>query len=135
VERLLDLGGADSLRHQQTLTEVAVGEFGILLVAEDLDVPTDPIAGHLVMKSGHFFGRDFIERLIVIPEMRRQGIGTALLRAALLGATTGTVFTSTNTSNQPMCALLDREGWSVSGTLDGLDPGDPEIVYFHQRPD
>jgi len=32
-----------------------------------------------------------------------------------------------------MRALLDREGWSLSGELRGLDEGDPEIVYFIDR--
>lgn len=29
-----------------------------------------------------------------------------------------------------MQALLRRENWLVSGTLDGLDDGDPEVVYY-----
>ena len=57
-------------------------------------------------------------------------MGSALLRAAVDVATTTTVFTSTNESNAAMRALLARDGWLVSGTLDGLDLGDPEVVYY-----
>jgi hypothetical protein len=57
-------------------------------------------------------------------------VGSALLRAAVDVATTTTVFTSTNESNGAMRALLARDGWLVSGTLDGLDAGDPEVVYY-----
>jgi hypothetical protein len=43
------------------------------------------------------------------------------------------VFTSTNRSNDAMRALLRTEGWSSSGELDGLDPGDPELVFYRDR--
>jgi len=42
------------------------------------------------------------------------------------------MFTSTNRSNLAMQSLLRREGWLFSGELDGLDEGDPELV-FHRR--
>jgi hypothetical protein len=32
-----------------------------------------------------------------------------------------------------MQALLESEGWSLSGKLDGLDEGDPEVVYYLRR--
>jgi hypothetical protein len=54
---------------------------------------------------------------------RRSGIGRALLRTVLATAGTEQVFTSTNTSNQPMRSLLHAEHWSFSGELDGLDDG------------
>jgi hypothetical protein len=42
------------------------------------------------------------------------------------------VFTSTNRSNTPMRTLLDRDGWSFSGELSGLDDGDPELVFWRR---
>ena len=45
-------------------------------------------------------------------------------------AGTEQVLTSTNTSNQPMRSLLQAEGWSFSGELNGLDEGDPELVFY-----
>ena len=87
-------------------------------------------AGVAVEKLAHFYGRDFIELLMVDPAHRRRGIGRDLLRAAHAAAGTEQVFTSTNTSNQPMRSLLQAEGWSFSGQLDGLDEGDPELVFY-----
>lgn len=88
------------------------------------------VAGFAIVRPAHFFGRDFIELLVVDPGRRRAGIGRNLLRAALAAAGTEQVFTSTNTSNQPMRALLQAEGWSFSGELDGLDERDPELVFY-----
>jgi GNAT superfamily N-acetyltransferase len=88
------------------------------------------VAGFAVLKPAHFFGRDFIELLMVDPGHRRRGIGRDLLRAALAAAGTEQAFTSTNASNQPMRSLLQAEGWSFSGELDGLDEGDPELVFY-----
>ena len=92
------------------------------------------IVGFLALKPGHFYGRDFIDLLLVAPRWRRQGVGRALMRAALHNASTSRVFTSTNESNTPMRELLRREGWTPSGVLTGLDEGDPEHVFFHDVP-
>jgi ribosomal protein S18 acetylase RimI-like enzyme len=89
------------------------------------------VAGFAVVKPAHFFGRDFIELLMVDPARRRRGIGRNLLGAALAAAGTEQVFTSTNASNQPMRSLLQAEGWSFSGELGGLDEGDPELVFYN----
>jgi len=89
------------------------------------------VAGFAVVMPAHFFGRDFIELLMVDPARRRCGIGRNLLRAALAAAGTEQVFTSTNASNEPMRSLLQAEGWSFSGELGGLDEGDPELVFYN----
>jgi ribosomal protein S18 acetylase RimI-like enzyme len=88
------------------------------------------VRGFAVVRPGHFFGRDFIDLLVVDTRHRRAGIGRALLRAAVGSAGTRQVFTSTNVSNRAMRALLEDEGWSFSGELAGLDQGDPELVFF-----
>lgn len=90
----------------------------------------DGIAGFVVTVPKAFFGRDFVELLMVDRARRRTGLGRCLLQAAVRSASTSRVFTSTNRSNAPMRALLDGEGWSLSGELCGLDEGDPELVYF-----
>jgi GNAT superfamily N-acetyltransferase len=92
------------------------------------------VGGFAVVRPVHFFGRDFVELVMVDPARRRAGIGRGLLRAAVVTARTEQVFTSTNTSNQPMRSLLRTEGWSFSGELDGLDEGDPELVFYKFRP-
>jgi ribosomal protein S18 acetylase RimI-like enzyme len=110
---------ADFLRHSLDLGEC--------LVCLDQGV----VAGFAIVKPAHFFGRDFIELLVVDPARRRSGIGRNLLRAALAAAGTEQVFTSTNASNGPMRSLLQAEGWSFSGELHGLDEGDPELVFYN----
>ncbi len=100
-------------------------------LGECLVYPGDgPVGGFAVVRPAHFFGRDFVELLMVDPARRRAGIGRALLRAALACAGTAQVFTATNTSNEPMRSLLQAEGWAFSGELGGLDEGDPELVFY-----
>lgn len=40
------------------------------------------------------------------------------------------LFTSTNLSNVRMQALLNKLGYTLTGTVHNLDEGDPEIFYF-----
>jgi GNAT superfamily N-acetyltransferase len=91
------------------------------------------IDGFVVLRPRHFYARDFIDLLFVGADRRRGGVGRALLEAALAAATTPDVFTSTNRSNAPMQGLLEAHGWQFSGELQGLDEGDPELVYFRSR--
>jgi GNAT superfamily N-acetyltransferase len=78
------------------------------------------LTGFVITVPKVFFGRDFIELLMVDRSRRRAGSGRRLLEAAVGSASTSRVFTSTNRSNAPMRALLEREGWSLSGELRGL---------------
>jgi hypothetical protein len=56
-----------------------------------------------------------------------------LLEAAVSGASTATIFSSTNESNVAMRALFEHDGWTLSGVLSGIDDGDPEIVFWRAR--
>ena len=94
---------------------------------------TDDVDGFVVTSVRSFFGRDFVRLLAVSASHQRSGIGSALLTAAALQATTDVVFTSTNESNSAMRALLRRDNWTYSGTLTGLDAGDPELVFWRER--
>ena len=76
-----------------------------------------------------FFGHAFVSLLYVAPARRRQGLGASLLDHLCQEARTPKVFSSTNLSNAPMHALFARQGWAVSGLLNHLDEGDPEVVY------
>ncbi|MCZ3387752.1 MAG: GNAT family N-acetyltransferase [Actinomycetia bacterium] len=102
------------------------------LLAEDLGDDPPSVIGYVAVVPRQFFGRDFITLLVVADTWRRRGVGTQLLNAATKQAATDVVFTSTNASNLKMRALLRREDWLISGTLDGLDDGDPEVVYFRR---
>ena len=101
---------------------------GCCLVAED-----GRILGFATTAPRHLFGRDFVELLIVDEGHRRRGVGRTLLRAVVDRAGTPRVFSSTNESNTAMRSLFAADGWTLSGRLDGLDDGDPEIVYFIDR--
>jgi ribosomal protein S18 acetylase RimI-like enzyme len=110
------------------LHETIADPRGTCLVAEDS--ASMSVTGYVVVAPRGFFGRDFIEVLHVAKPWRRRGIGIQLMRAAVGEAGAQTVFTSTNESNHAMRELLRQDGWIVSGTLDGLDEGDPEVVYY-----
>ncbi|MGN7453961.1 GNAT family N-acetyltransferase [Paenibacillus pasadenensis] len=76
-----------------------------------------------------FFGRPFLQLLIVHPGERRAGIGRRLLQSWLERGPGERAFTSTNRSNEPMRALLEAAGFEPSGIVDHLDVGDPELIF------
>ena len=116
----------DPRRAELLSRSVAVGECHVHVTGR-------AVTGFVVRRPAHFFGRDFIELLVVDEGFRRAGIGTALLRYGLETALSYRVFTSTNASNTPMRALLAAAGWTFSGQLEGLDQGDPELFFYHTR--
>ncbi len=85
-------------------------------------------AGYAVVHR-HFFGHPMLEVVMVSTEHRRQGVGEALIRHAIETAPGPVLWTSTNQSNAPMQALLARLGFQRSGFIEGLDDGDPELIY------
>jgi ribosomal protein S18 acetylase RimI-like enzyme len=90
-------------------------------------------AGYAVLHY-HFFHSGIIDMVIVRQAWRRQGIGRALVRHLVARCTSPRVWISTNLSNTPMQALLAAEGFSMSGFIEGLDEGDPELVFSKLRP-
>lgn len=86
------------------------------------------VRGYVV--TGEFFGHGFVEMLIVHPDYRRRGIASSLIRSAEIDAPTQKLFTSTNQSNLAMQRLCERLSFVRSGTVENLDDGDPEIIYF-----
>jgi hypothetical protein len=89
--------------------------------------------GYAVLLPRHFFGRDFLELLMVSSSARRSGVATRMLQALLSMDGTNQVLSSTNRSNIPMRDLLAKDGWQFSGELVGLDPDDPEMIFFSWR--
>ena len=80
-----------------------------------------------------FYACGFISLLYVHPDFRRQGIGSELIRHVETICQTEKLFTSANESNVSMQSLLCELGYVRSGTIENLDEGDPEWVYF-KRP-
>jgi ribosomal protein S18 acetylase RimI-like enzyme len=76
-----------------------------------------------------FYGHLFIELLLVGGAHRRRGVASALISACAAAAPTSKLFTSTNASNFAAQKLFLRTGFQVSGSIDNLDAGDPEIVF------
>ena len=81
-----------------------------------------------------FFGQGFISLVMIHPAHRRQGAAAALIRHLESICQKKKLFTSTNESNRPMQALLEKLGYRRSGIIHNLDDGDPEIVYFKAVP-
>ena len=78
----------------------------------------------------NFYGYGWVDMLYTHAGHRRLGVGSALLRHMEALCETPKLFASTNLSNFPMQSLLSRGGFVLSGVIENLDEGDPEIVYF-----
>ncbi|MEM6729902.1 MAG: GNAT family N-acetyltransferase [Myxococcota bacterium] len=89
------------------------------------------VVGYAVFEHT-FFERGFISMLMVDPMHRRAGVGAAMVRHIEGLCQSERIFTSTNRSNQPMQALLRKLGYRHSGTVEDLDPDDPEL-FFSRR--
>jgi ribosomal protein S18 acetylase RimI-like enzyme len=99
-----------------------VGE-GACFLAED-----DEVLGYAVLEYT-FFEQAFISLVYIRAESRRSGAGSALVQYLETLCRTPKIFTSTNLSNRPMQALLEKLGYRLSGAIHDLDEGDPELIY------
>ena len=77
-----------------------------------------------------YFERPTIAMLIVNSQQRRSGIGNSLVEHLEQICDGLEIWTSTNLSNIPMQRLLAKRGYHLTGFIDNLDPGDPELFYF-----
>ncbi len=124
LDRLAPVGHA---RVELLTARVHSGE--VLVFALD-----DSLVAFASFRSRGFIGRDFIELLSVATDQRRRGIASALLEEAVRRSSTDRIFTSTNESNVPMLALLAKHHWRFSGRLEGIDDGDPEMIFYRDAP-
>jgi ribosomal protein S18 acetylase RimI-like enzyme len=99
-------------------------ESGACLCATRDGVPV----GYAVI-GPHFFGQPILEMLMIDRSCRGQGIGRELIRRALAETAGPVLWASTNQSNLPMQGLLTELGFVRSGFVEGLDEGDPELIY------
>jgi len=120
----LDLSSPVDHSHAELLTtRVESGE--VLIFENDAQ-----LLGFAIVAARSFFGFDFVELLSVAERVRRMGVGSSLLSEAAAQSSTDRVFISTNKSNRPMIALLENAAWLFSGKLEGIDEGDPELIYY-----
>ena len=115
---------ATSSVHREEALQLAINQRSCLLVESDSE-----LIGFIVVEH-NFFGNGFIPLVCVAPQFQRRGIGLRLLAAAEEHCRTPKLFTSTNASNAAAQGLFARGGFVHSGTIENLDPGDPELVYF-----
>ncbi len=78
--------------------------------------------------STAFFHRDFLDVVSVRRDARKQGIAAALI-AHFRDLHQGDVFSSCNASNVPAQRMLTSCGFRVCGSVEGLDPGDSELIF------
>lgn len=90
---------------------------------------TDGPLGFAVLEH-HFFGHGFVSLICVAPAHRARGIGLQLMSQVERHCRTAKLFTSTNASNEPARRLFARAGFVPSGSIENLDEGDPECLYF-----
>jgi ribosomal protein S18 acetylase RimI-like enzyme len=86
------------------------------------------VAGFAILHY-HFFHSGMIDLVIVRKSQRRLGAGRELVRHLASRCTSPKVWISTNLSNTPMQALIAAEGFRMCGFIEGLDEGDPELVF------
>jgi ribosomal protein S18 acetylase RimI-like enzyme len=77
-----------------------------------------------------YFERPTVAMLMVSSQHRRSGIGNQLVEYLEQICDGPEIWTSTNLSNTPMQHLLAKRGYHLTGFIDNLDPGDPELFYF-----
>jgi ribosomal protein S18 acetylase RimI-like enzyme len=126
LDAVLELDHRSPIGHNRTALLTARVDSGEVLLFES----EDQLLGFAVVRKRSFFGRDFVELLTVSVSKRRQGVGGYLLQEAVTQSSSDRVFTSTNQSNSEMIGLLEYAGWNFSGQLEGIDEGDPELVFF-----
>ena len=122
--RIDEVARADAARCVELRDAIDAGE---LHVAES----ESGVLGFVAVDRS-FFGRAFVRLICVAAEARRRGVGTFLLARVAERTRDEDLFTSTNESNVAAQRLFAAVGFEPSGRIEGLDPGDAELVYARQ---
>lgn len=89
----------------------------VLIAAVDDDNQQQTIAGALLMFSTNT-GETFLHKIMVHPDFRGQGIGSALMKQALQNANE-IVLLTVNPENRPAVRLYEGFGFQVRTRIDG----------------
>lgn len=89
------------------------------------------VSGFAILNQS-FFHHAFLSLLVIHPGYQRMGLGESLLRHLEEICPTEKLFLSTSLSNKPMQQLCRKLGYLESGTIDNLNPGEPELFFFKQ---
>jgi GNAT superfamily N-acetyltransferase len=84
--------------------------------------------GYSIRNDG-FFDRGFVSLVYVGPTHRRRGVGSRLFDEFESQCRSYRLFTSTNLSNLPMHGFLASRRYTLSGVIQDIDEGDPEMLY------
>ncbi|OOV91486.1 GNAT family N-acetyltransferase [Pseudomonas sp. MF4836] len=114
----------DAGRRDDIERAVVAGECWVACAANQPGVPV----GYGCLDRS-FFAEWFISLVVVSSAWRRSGIGQQLVTHLERCSTGVKIFTSTNTSNEPMRQLLRQLGYQDSGRIENLDAGDPELIF------
>ena len=91
------------------------------------------VVGYATFSESGFIGRPFVHFLAVAASHRRRGVGTALLRAVAARVGGRRLFASTEQANAAMIRLLEREGWTPAGCVEGVNAdGSAECFYYRE---
>ena len=111
-------------RRHDYMSRAIAGDRGMEVRVLVLD---DQVAGYAVIAE--FFGHPFLERICTGETYFRRGVASALMANIEAGFEGDRLFGSCNESNKAMRTLLVGRGYKVSGVVENLDPGDPELFF------
>jgi ribosomal protein S18 acetylase RimI-like enzyme len=108
---------------RQGLIEKAIDRGECLIALND-----GILVGYAIMNHD-FFDRGFVSLIYVDPAHRRCKIGSSLFDECESRCKSTRIFASANLSNLPMQGFLVSREYVLSGTVQNLDEGDPELFY------
>lgn len=89
------------------------------------------VVGYVTFSGSGFIGRPFVHFLAVAADHRRRGVATALLWAVQARVGRRRLFISTEEGNAAMLHLLEQEGWTPAGCVQGVnDNGSAECFFY-----
>jgi ribosomal protein S18 acetylase RimI-like enzyme len=100
-----------------------------ICAGECLVVEQDGVAAAYGCMGYRFFERGFVWVIYVPAHLRRRGLASQLFDRFEEQCNSARIFISTNLSNLPMQALLRSRKYILSGIVQDLDDGDPELFY------
>ena len=123
IDQILQLDSSAEVEKSRQAVRNAIDRGECLVALDDRMV-----VGYAIMNHG-FFERGFVAFVYVVPTHRRQKVGSRLFAECEGRCKSSRIFTTTNESNLPMQRFLASRGYVLSGKVQDLDEGDPELFY------
>lgn len=103
---------------------------GRVLVADKGDATA---CGYAAVDATAFLGWPLLSRLCVTFEMRKQGVGLALVKTLIQSTRFVRLYTSTEVSNLAMQRLIEKAGGYAIGHADMLNMNEEREVLFRLK--